>query len=58
MKYGFNTIHQSEKEQSKQWIEASGSIPKKAKTVPSIEKVTATAFWDYKCFVGPLATER
>ena len=36
------------KEQSKQWIEAGGNAPKKAKRVPSAGKVMATVFWDYK----------
>ena len=36
------------KEQSKQWTEAGGSAPKKAKTVQSAGKVMATVFWDYK----------
>lgn len=34
------------KEQSKQWISPGESAPKKAKTVPSAEKVMATIFWD------------
>lgn len=34
------------KVQSKQWVEAGGSAPKKAKTVPSAGKVMATVFWD------------
>lgn len=34
------------KEQSKQWIEAGKSGPKKAKTVKSAGKVMATVFWD------------
>ncbi|KAH0816471.1 hypothetical protein GEV33_006320 [Tenebrio molitor] len=34
------------KQQSKQWIGAGESVPKKAKTVPSAGKVMATVFWD------------
>lgn len=34
------------KNQSKQWVEAGGSAPKKAKTVKSAGKVMATVFWD------------
>lgn len=34
------------KNQSKQWVEAGGSAPKKAKTVKSADKVMATVFWD------------
>lgn len=34
------------KEQSKQWVEAGGSAPKKAKVVLSAGKVMATVFWD------------
>jgi len=34
------------KQQSKQWVEAGGSAPKKAKTDPSAGKVMATVFWD------------
>ena len=34
------------KEQSKQWIEKGESAPKKAKTVPSADKVMASVFWD------------
>lgn len=37
-----------QKQQSKQWIEAGKSAPKKAKVVPSAGKVMATVFWDYK----------
>lgn len=36
------------KEQSKQWTEAGGSAPKKAKTIQSAGKVMATVFWDFK----------
>ena len=36
------------KEQSKQWTEAGGSAPKKAKTVQQAGKVMASVFWDYK----------
>ncbi|CAK9819145.1 Mariner Mos1 transposase [Anthophora quadrimaculata] len=46
-----NWIHHytpEQKEQSKQWIEASGSAPKKAKMVPSAGKVMATVFWNCK----------
>lgn len=32
--------------QSKQWVEAGCSAPKKAKVVPSANKVMATVFWD------------
>jgi len=35
-----------EMKQSEQWVEAGGSAPKKAKTVPSAEKMMATIFWD------------
>ena len=34
------------KEQSKQWVEAGGSAPKKAKMVPLAGKVMATIFWN------------
>ena len=34
------------KQQSKQWMGAGESAPKKAKTVPSAGKVMATVFWD------------
>ena len=34
------------KSQSKQWVEAGSSAPKKAKTVHSAGKVMATVFWD------------
>jgi hypothetical protein len=34
------------KQQSKQWIGAGESVPKKAKTVPSAGKVMAAVFWD------------
>lgn len=36
------------KKQSKQWVEAGGSAPKKAKSVPSAGKVMASVFWDAK----------
>ena len=36
------------KQQSKQWVEAGSSAPKKAKVVPSAGKVMATVFWDAK----------
>jgi hypothetical protein len=31
---------------SKQWVEARGSVPKKAKWIASARKVTASVFWD------------
>ena len=34
------------KQQSKQWVEAGSSAPKKAKVVASAGKVMATVFWD------------
>jgi histone-lysine N-methyltransferase SETMAR len=34
------------KQQSKQWTEASCSVPKKTRSVPSARKVMATVFWD------------
>lgn len=34
------------KVQSKQWVEAGSSAPKKAKTTPSAGKIMATVFWD------------
>jgi hypothetical protein len=34
------------KQQSKQWIGAGESVPRKAKTVPSAGKVMAAVFWD------------
>ena len=36
------------KDQSKQWTDAGGSAPKKAKTVQSAGKVMASVVWDYK----------
>jgi histone-lysine N-methyltransferase SETMAR len=34
------------KQQSKQWIEAGCSGPKKARSVPSARKVMASVFWN------------
>jgi hypothetical protein len=34
------------KEQSKQWTEMEESVPKNAKTVPFIDKVMESVFWD------------
>lgn len=36
------------KQQSKQWVEAGGSAPKKAKSIASAGKVMASVFWDAK----------
>lgn len=36
------------KQQSKQWVEADGPAPKKAKSIPSAGKVMASVFWDAK----------
>ena len=36
------------KEQSKQWTEAGGSAPKKAKTIQLAGKVMARVFWNFK----------
>lgn len=36
------------KQQSKQWVEAGGSVPKKAKSIASAGKVMASVFWDAK----------
>lgn len=36
------------KQQSKQWVEAGGSAPKKAKTIASAGKIMASVFWDSK----------
>jgi len=45
MKHGFITILET-KDHSKQWTFPNERAPKKAKTVPSIEKIMATIFWD------------
>lgn len=36
------------KQQSKQWVEASSSVPKKAKLIASTKKVMVSVFWDAK----------
>ncbi|GIY51588.1 hypothetical protein CDAR_365151 [Caerostris darwini] len=36
------------KQQSKQWVDAGGSAPKKAKSIASARKVVASVFWDAK----------
>lgn len=33
-------------QQSKQWMEADGSVPKKAKSIASARKVMTSLFWD------------
>ena len=36
------------KQQSKQWVEAGGSAPKKTKSIASAGKFVANVFWDTK----------
>lgn len=47
MKLGSITTRLNQKN-SQQWVEAGGSAPKKAKSVPSAGKVMASVFWDGK----------
>ena len=47
MRLGFTIAHQNpSKQQSKQWIEAGCSGPKKTRSVPSAGKVMASVFWN------------
>ena len=39
-------LHAKEEEKSKQLVEVDGKALKKVKTVPSVDKVMATTFWD------------
>ena len=47
-------IHQytsETKKQSKQWVEASGSAPKRPKIQQSADKVMAIVFWNVHCII-------
>lgn len=52
MMNGTLICHYTLEQQTKQWSEADYSAPKKAKSIPSVEKVNVSVFWGSTVFAS------